>query len=141
MSQEFMTKLQYAGLSSCLFLMMSLPQMYVNTNDYLQEQSTCPTYKSKLLHFIIFAVLTYLSVKYLAKSDKPTHELLEYSIKVSLLYFFMSSVEMYQLTNIICSAVQDSSITTLENSCPTLHGTLIHTLLFGVSLVFIDYVK
>lgn len=141
MGSEFMVKLQHAGLSSCLFLIVSLPQMYINTNDYLLDQGSCPTYKSKLLHFLAFTVLIFLSIKYLAKSEQPMHEILEYSMRVSLLYFFISSAEMYQLSNMLTNMIPNGSITTSENGCPTLYGTLIHTVLFGIALVLFDYAK
>lgn len=135
MSTDYKIIFQNAGITSCIFLLTSLPQMYIKTNELLDEQGNCPTYKSKLLHTLIFCVLVALAIKYLAQSDKSLGELFEYSFKASLLYFFISSTEMYTLTNVIAN----ESVVIAEDGCPTLYGVLIHTVLFGLLLVVCNF--
>lgn len=127
---NLVTPLRHAGISAGIFLIMSLPQMYLRSNNLLSEQGNCPNYKSRLMHFVGFLVLAILVFKYVSKLDKSFPELLGYALYASLLYFLISSPEMYQLTNSLIG----NSIKLVDGSCPTFSGIFIHTGVFAVSL-------
>lgn len=127
-------KLYCAGYGSVVFLVASLPQLYDKTNSYFNEQGSCPTYKSRLLHTLIFFALVLLTMKYLAKSNKSLQVLSKYSLFGALLFFLLSSPEAYRTTNGIYAGLADSN-----NGCPTMTGLIIHTVLFGAALFGMMY--
>lgn len=127
-------KLYCAGYGALVFFVMSLPLLYDKTNSFVNEQGTCPTFKSKLLHVLIFFVLILLSMKYFAKSDKPMPILSKYALFGALLFFLFSSREAYRMTNTISPGLMDES-----NECPTSTGLIVHSLLFGASLYGMTY--
>ena len=117
----------HAILGSAMFMLVSLPQLYSKTNPLVNEDGTCPTYKSKLLHTLVFFALVLLVMKYIGKSDKPTALLCKYALFGSLLFFIMSSSEAYKFTNSLYSGLAD-------NGCPSMTGIVAHTVLFGLAL-------
>lgn len=139
MSLDLQTSLQHTGVASCVFLLSSLPQMYIKSNEFISgvedENSSCPTYKSRLLHMVIFYVLTMVSLKYLVKSEKEWLYLGEYSARITLLYFLMSSPEMYIFTN----SIANGSVVITEGSCPTIYGIIIHTVIFFILMTLWTY--
>ncbi len=109
---------------------MSLPQVYGKTNGFLSEQSDCPTFRTRLLHFVAYLVLVILALKYLVKVDKPSPDVTGYALYAALLFFLVSSPEMYQLTNSLFGA----SLKLADGSCPTFNGVLVHTAFFAVCM-------
>lgn len=124
--------LYHAGMGAAIFMLMSLPQMYNKTNSIVDELGSCPTYKSKLLHTLIFFVLVIIVMKYIGKSDKSFALLCKYAIFGSLLFFIISSNEAYMLTNGIYPGLSD-------NGCPSMTGVCVHTVLFGILLFGMMY--
>lgn len=122
--------IQYTGITSCIFLFVSLPQLYIKSNDFLLENGTCPTYKSRLLHLLIFFILTLVCLKYLTKIKKTWLELFEYILYSSLLYFLISSPDMYMLTNNLAGG----SIKLTDNTCPTINGIIVHVVIYFICL-------
>jgi hypothetical protein len=116
-----------AALGSAIFMLVSLPQLYAKTNPLVNDDGTCPTYKSRLLHTLVFFALVLLVMKYIGKSDKPLALLCKYALFGSLLFFIMSSSEAYKLTNSLYSGIAD-------NGCPSMTGIVVHTVLFGLAL-------
>jgi hypothetical protein len=119
--------LYHAGLGAAMFMLMSLPQIYGKTNPLLNDDGSCPTYKSKLLHTLAFFALVVLVMKYVGKSDKPLALLCKYALFGSLLFFVMSSSEAYKFTNSFHAGLAD-------NGCPSMTGIIVHTVLFGAAL-------
>lgn len=122
--------LRHAGVSAVLFLLVSMPQIYSQSNNLLSEQGNCPNFKSKLMHFVVFLVLAILVFKYLMKLDRSFGEMLGYALYASLLYYFISSQEMYQLTNLLLG----DSVKTTDGVCPTFSGVVLHTGVFALCL-------
>lgn len=121
-------KIYYSGVSALVFLGVSLPQVYQQTNQLVKANGSCPNYKSKLLHVFVFFVLSLVVMQLSCKSDKTLSDQVKYSLYGSLLYFFLSSNEMYALTT---NFVNDLSV----DGCPTMKGVFVHTVVYMVALV------
>lgn len=130
MSVDLKVSLQNSAITACVFLVASLPQLYTKSNELLSENGSCPTYKSRLLHMLIFFGLIMMCLKYLAKSEKSWKDLLAYGLYASLLYFLFSSPDMFRLSNMVASG----NIITVDDSCPTINGIMLHTVLYFVAL-------
>jgi hypothetical protein len=138
MENKYKLILKNTGITTFVFFIVSLPQIYMKTNSLLEENNgPCPTYKSKLLHTLIFAIFVAISIKYFMKIEDSLVDLIEYSLKVSLLYFFISSNEMYNLTN----GLANGTINIAEDGCPTFAGMLVHTIIFSLILIIWNYKK
>ena len=124
---DIQKKLIASGLSAVVFAGVSLPQLYGQSNKLLHANGSCPTYKSKLVHVLVFVALSVLMMKYVSKSNKPTRTQIKYAVWGALLFFFVSSEEMYRLTS---SFVKDLA----EDGCPTVKGLAVHTAVYAAVL-------
>jgi hypothetical protein len=120
-------KLIASGLSAVVFAGVSLPQIYSQSNRLLNVNGVCPNYKSKLAHVLVFVALSVLLMKYVSKSDKSLRQQIKYSIWGAMLFFFVSSEEMYRLTS---SFVKDLAV----DGCPSVKGLVVHTGVYAVAL-------
>ena len=120
-------KLIASGLSALVFAGVSLPQVYGKTNSLLHTNGVCPNYKSKLAHVLVFFALSLLLMKYVSKSEKPTRTQVKYAFWGAMLFFFVSSDEMYRLTS---SIKPELSV----DGCPSVKGLVVHTLVYAVVL-------
>lgn len=127
---NLVTPLRHAGVCTGIFLLVSLPQVYLRSNSLLSEQGECPNYKSKLLHFVAFLALVVLAMKYVVKLEKSFPDMLGYALYSALLYFLISSPEMYQLTN----SLVGNTVKLVDGGCPTLNGVFVHTAVFATCL-------
>lgn len=125
-----LNSLRQAGIASAVFLLLSLPQVYSKTNPFVSEQGECPTFKTRLIHFVSYLVLVVLALKYLVKLDRPCPDITGYALYAGLLFFLISSPEMYQLTN----SLFGENLKLAEGSCPTFAGVLTHTAVFALCL-------
>jgi hypothetical protein len=128
---DFNQKLYHAAISSCVFLVASLPYGYGKTNGFLSASGDCPTYKSKLLHTLGFFALSLLVMKFIGKADKPLELMVKYATYSSLLFFLLSSTEAFKLTGSLVDGLAD------ESGCPTLTGVAVHTLVYGGVLMLL----
>lgn len=126
--------IKHVGMIACIFLILSLPQLYIKSNEFLSEEGICPTYKSRLLHLLIFYVLAYICLRYLVKSEKDFVQLTGYIFYAALLYFLISSPDMYKLTDSIIGLFNTNPtvepIKFVNDSCPTIYGIITHTLIY-----------
>jgi hypothetical protein len=120
-------KLIASGLSAAVFAGVSLPHLYNHSNKLLQTNGVCPNYKSKLAHMLVFVALSVLLMKYVSKSDKSLKQQIKYSIWGALLFFFISSEEMYRLTS---SFVSELAV----DGCPSVKGLAVHTGVYAIVL-------
>lgn len=120
-------KLIASALSAAVFAGVSLPHLYNRSNKLLHTNGVCPNYKSKLAHMLVFVALSVLLMKYVSKSDKSLRQQIKYSIWGALLFFFVSSEEMYRLTS---SFVQDLAV----DGCPSVKGLAVHTGVYALAL-------
>lgn len=132
---DFNQKLYHAAISSCVFLVASLPYGYGKTNGLISAEGDCPTYKSKLLHTLGFFALSLLVMKFMGKckgnsmEEKPFELMVKYATYASLLFFLLSSTEAFKLTGSLVDGLADPS------GCPTLTGVVVHTVLYGGALL------
>lgn len=109
-----------------LFAGLSLPQVYGKTNSLLKADGECPTYKTKLLHTLVFFVLCYLAYTQMNDDDKRTKkEMVKCCLCGALTFFLLSSTEMYRLTSSVVGALA-------EDGCPTLMGVGAHSVVFAL---------
>lgn len=124
--------LRCAGLGAALFLVTSLPQLYSQTHRYAVSTtglSNCPNHKSKLLHMLLFFVLNLAVIRYF--NDMSWEASIKYAIYGSLLFFFLSSTEMYMLT--------DTAVDTSTAGCPSMTGVVVHAVVYGAALYGLMY--
>jgi hypothetical protein len=119
-------KLKFSSLGALLFLATSLPSLYAYTNKYTHNEGNCPTYTTKLLHVVVFFVLNLLAMRYMGDLEWDLSA--KYALYGSLVFFLLSSTEMYKLTNNLIS-------TSNEVGCPNMTGLLVHTVVYGVVLL------
>ena len=121
-------KLYFSGLSALIFLAVSMPQVYSRTNALVDSNGSCPTYKSKLLHLLVFFALSLIVMQFAGKSSKPLATMAKYAFYGSLVYFLLSSTELYMLTNSVVGGLAD-------DGCPTMKGIVVHTVVYMAVLV------
>lgn len=118
--------LLYPLVATCLFVLLSHKISYKISNNYYGIEGDCPNYKSHLTHTLIFFILLMIVLFLIGKLSLKAFNfelILKYALHTSLIYFFLSSIELYELSNNITGM-------TLHAGCPTMHGILIHSLLF-----------
>lgn len=140
-------KLKHASAVGAIFLVTSLPQVYAyGTNKITtwnkNTHEPCPSYKSKLLHTLIFAILAVSMMKYMPKlkSDLSDGLIVKYAVYSTLLYFLLSSSEVYRLTDSVLGGLTQQlpkiGQRLCDNTgCPTLTGVVLHTVAY-VALLF-----
>ena len=104
--------------SSLLFLFINLPKIYK-----IISGNKCPTNKSRLVHTILFATFTFLSM---IGSDSDVGIKLKHTIYGTLIYYFISSPAFY-------------SLTTDKYKCPHDKDVYLHTFLYFLSLLGVMY--
>lgn len=135
-----MNNLKHAAVPSALFLVLSLPQLYGKTNEYLgSDKGNCPGVKTRLLHTVAFFALTYLVAKY--HGDNNDHKaMVRYALNSALMYFVLSSPAIYSLTESVLGGVDnvvDTGVSSgLGGDCPTLKGVAVHTVVFCLFLMW-----
>jgi len=123
-------KAVHAGAVAVLFAVMSLPQAYARSGPYFfKEEGVCPTYKTHLLHSLAFVALSWLVMKYVLKSEGSNTLLFKYAVYAGLLFFFVSSDELYMFTRTYNANLAD------EKGCPTLLGVGVHAVVYFLVLL------
>jgi hypothetical protein len=79
------------------------------------------------MHFIAYFILLILALKYFENVDKSNSDIVGYALYASLLYFFISSPEMYQFVH----GLIGNKVSIANGKCPTLTGVFIHSAVFG----------
>ncbi len=134
-------KLVHASLGACLFILVSLPQVYSGTNTKFIPTviEQCPTPEGKFLHSALFFVLNFLVMKYMAKynylnmGNLSDGLLAKYAFMGTLLFFLISSSDTYRLTHRLYDGLSNPL------GCPNLSGVLVHGLVFLAILVLVMY--
>lgn len=127
--------LQQAALGGAIFFAVSLPDFYARSNNFLAVEGNCPSWKSRLLHTIVFFVLTYLAITYVEKSENKDN-IMKRCVTYTLLFFILSSPELYRLTDSF------GIITTADrNACPTVTGIAIHSVVFVLLNILLQHFK
>mgnify|MGYP006146752089 CR=1 FL=1 len=134
--------LKKTALPAGMFMLLSLPQVYGKTNDLFKTGGeNCPTFKTRLLHTLAFFVLSYLSVKFYGEKISQ-NKMVRYALCSALLFFLLSSPELYQLTGSLMGNVNSEFSAKMgQSNCPTLTGVLVHTAAFSLVLSWVMTLK
>jgi hypothetical protein len=138
MSQKILNSVRHAVVPSLLFLAISAFLVKQGQND-------CFDPKQRVLSFLAFVVLCmvsfYLVKQYSGNQSSASSEseskpnlnvVVGYALYAGLLFFLLTSKEMYSLTN---SVIKVDNYNLLNNSgCPTFSGSLVHAVVFLMSL-------
>ena len=117
-------KLHCAAICAGLFLLVSLPTVYSYTSRFIDVESSCHVYKTKLFHTLVFFLLNMLVMHYYSSLELMLK--VRYSIYGALVFFLLSSNEMYNATS--------SVVKTAVDRCPTTTGLVLHSLAYGGAL-------
>jgi len=124
-------KLYISVFSAFLFALVYLPYTFKLTNNLMHtSENDCPTDLGLLLHTAVFFVLTYLSMW---NSPISSGLKLKFSIYGTLIFYFIASPTMFNLTGTIFG----NSIA--DHGCPTVSGVLLHALVFCAALTGVMY--
>lgn len=124
--------------SGVLFTLINLPQTYKLTNgilplDLYNNNTNCPTSIGLLVHAIVFAVLTFLSMGH-DNSYENTGFKLKNTIYATLIFFLISSPTVFSLVgSVLGNWVADA------NGCPTTMGVLLHSVVYSLALFGVMY--
>lgn len=124
--------LKKTALPTGLFFLLSLPQVYGQSNKLVRSnRGECPDHKVRLLHTVAFFVLMYISMKYNNEAGKTQKQLVKCSMYGALLFFLFSSTELFALTDHLVGMVSPGVKGKMgEEGCPTVTGVVVHTLVF-----------
>jgi hypothetical protein len=131
MSKTLANKIRISASSALIAFAVHTHIAYNLTNNVLPTHSNnCPTPIGILLHTIVFAVISFLSM---TNVDKPVDLKLTYSIYGALLLNFVFSDGMKAVTGSILPNIVG------QNNCLTDSGTVLHSLVYGTLLVGMMY--
>ena len=134
--------LKKTALPAGMFMLLSLPQVYGKTNNMFNTGGeNCPTFKTRLLHTLAFFVLSFLSIKFYGEKMSQ-NKMISCSLCSALMFFLLSSPELYQLTGSLIGQVDSEFSSKMgTNNCPTLTGVLVHTAVFSLVLSWVMTLK
>ena len=129
-------KVSISAGSALLFFLLNLPATYRLTNYILPCNTVnpltgCPTTTGLIIHASIFFVITFLSM---TSASFNAGIKFKNSLYATVIFLLIASPFMYSLTG----SIFGESIAT-SKGCPTLLGVLIHSIVYGASLVGIMY--
>lgn len=120
MLQTLPQKFLYSLLAGLLFLIINF------TNNYFHSCFQITDLIYVLIFFILFFVIIFIIDQFSNDIYKKTFwELFKYSFYATLLYYFLSSPQVYKLTNYIPVGI-------LDNNCPSFFGEFIHSIIFMI---------
>jgi len=131
---SFQQKLNISIFSGATLGLINLPQTFKMVDSILPLKtiyaSGCPNFVGQLLHLLVFAVVSYISMPNKEKSALK----LKHTLYGALIAFFVMSPAMFKLTGTLLG----SSISNL-NGCPSVLGVILHTLVYVGALVGVMY--
>ena len=116
-------KVKSSLFTAAIFFAVAQPTVYRYTNGYFNDMTECPTLKTRLLHTVVFFLVSLFIMIWLKDNLHITEKAKlysKYAFYGALLFFFLSSAELYNLTN---------SVLGLNNNitCPAQSGIILHT--------------
>ena len=135
MSLTFIDKIFKSALSAGIMLAVSHPLTYNFIENTFSKPGElivngCPTMTGHLIHSIVFFVLIFAMMLLVGYTRPDTMRkslglLLKYSFYGTLIFFILTSTEIYTLVNNFTNG------TTADiNGCPTTMGLLLHTFIY-----------
>jgi len=89
-------------------------------------------YKTRLLHTLLFFVITYVSIKSHNDKNHSDSVIVDQSIYASLVFFFLSSTEFHSLTRQLTGSNKLG-----DGNCPSFPAVFIHTVIFYLLMSWI----
>lgn len=132
---NLVNNLKQVAVPAGVFLALNLPQVYQSSgalSGFPGVPAGCPSAQTRLLHTVAFFAVTYLINKY-HKKGSDNKQMLRYSLYGALMFFILSSPELYSVTDSLVRSVVNVDMGSV--GCPNLTGVLVHTLLFALFLV------
>ena len=77
------------------------------------------------------------SLKHIINSKKKRHGMIMFSLYATLLYFFISSADMYKFTGFASSKFEKIPQIT-NDACPTTYGILLHAIFYIVLMIIYE---
>jgi hypothetical protein len=134
-------KLIKSALGAGIMVAVSHPQTYSLVENIVSKQGVisvngCPTATGHLVHTAVFMVLIYALMLVTSYNTpdifrKPLLVLLKYAFFSALIFFVLSSAEIYKFVNKFTGGV-----TADFNGCPTNYGILLHAFIYFI-VVFV----
>lgn len=119
MGLTFDKQFKISLLTGVIFYLFSMKFLYKYTNNYfLNESNDCPNLTSKLIHTFFVFLINFLLMRPELNLNKENRSKLKYSFYGALIFFLLSSKEMYNLTRI------EDNISCPENSSVFIHSII-----------------
>ena len=120
--------------SAALLALVNLPQVYKFTNNLLpvntfNEATNCPTQSGRLVHILVFALLSYLSM---GKANVDQGIKLKHTVYGALIAYFVTSPPVYAFTDALFGA-------RTGGRCPDALRVAIQALLYAAALTGVMY--
>ena len=123
---DFTQKLSISVYSGIMLLVINSPYAYSFTK--MNDGNNCPNITGRLLHMMLFLVLTFLTMP---KLKEDTLLKVKRSVYGALIGFFIFSPELCMFIG--------KYVNTMNNNCLNNNGMMLHTLLYILSLVGVMY--
>lgn len=145
----FGQKLSWSLISALLFIIVS-PQFYTLFSKGQTDaapDSNCQTAQGRFTSAGLFFILNYFVMKIAIgysqsrssydgsspKSQMSDFLIIKYSLYTTMLYFVVSSNELYEMSGKLISGLSN------QKGCPHMQGVLVHAVVFLVLLVLMMY--
>lgn len=127
-------KIKISVGSAAVLALVNLPQVYKFTNNLLpfntfNEATGCPTNTGRLVHILVFALLSYLTMSN-ANVDDGTK--LKHTIYSALIAYFVTSPPVYSFVDSLLGS-------RTPGSCPTPVRVIVQSLFYAAALTGIMY--
>ena len=128
----FDQKLRISAGSGFVFFLMNHPSLLTMLGPELYNSTTqCLTNRGVIVQVIIFAILTFLSMR---GSYADTLTKISHTTYGALIFFFVSNPATYR---VVSSILGENLVN--ANGCPTTQGIFLHTLVYIAALVGVMY--
>lgn len=139
-SSQFSKKLMCSAIAAAIFILVSLPQVYGQTDRLVNTyENGCPTHSGKFLHAAVFFGLVFALMKLGARlkwsgmEEKSDALHAKYAFYATLLFFVLASSDAYYLSGRLWGGLASGS------GCPNVTGVVVHGLVFMAVLVLVMY--
>jgi len=131
----FQQKVAISASSALLFAVINLAQVYKLTDQLLPfdtvNKNGCPTASGKIVHALVFFLLTLLSM---GNPAKDTAMKIRHSLYATLIFYALSSRAMFQTTaRLVSSDIANQA------GCPTLMGVVLHAVVYFLAVLGVMY--
>jgi hypothetical protein len=129
-------KIMISAGKAVLLVAVNHPWTYKLTNKILplhlfDESTGCPTNTGRLVHILVFSILSYLSMW---NKDASPGLKFKYTLYGALIAYFITSPAMYATVGSVLGPKVSNA-----NGCPTTVGVILHALVYGTALVGVMY--